>query len=114
MNNCYIPQKAKIIEVIRETKSNLNIKTFRVQFLEEGISFKPGQFAEVTVFGVGEAPFCIASSPTEKDYIEFSIKETGLVTGTIHNLNKGDIIGSEAHWETFSHTNRLKGKTWYL
>ncbi len=93
MDNCYIPRKARIIDIIQETKSNLNIKTFRVKLLEDEFAFKPGQFAEVTVFGTGEAPFCIASSPTQKEYLEFSIKETGLVTSAAHNLDKGDLIG---------------------
>ncbi len=93
MDNCYIPRKARIIDIIQETKSNLNIKTFQVKLLEGGFAYQPGQFAEVTAFGVGEAPFCIASAPVQKDYLEFSIKETGLVSGAIHSLRIGDLIG---------------------
>jgi NAD(P)H-flavin reductase len=47
----------------------------------------------VTIYGVGEAPFGFASSPTQKEYFELSIKETGLVTSAIHNLKEGDRIG---------------------
>ncbi|MHB1485374.1 MAG: FAD/NAD(P)-binding protein [Saccharofermentanales bacterium] len=110
MNNCYIPRKAKIIDVISETKSNLNIKTFRVKLLEGEMDFKPGQFAEVTVFGVGEAPFCICSSPTQKDFMEFSIKETGFLTGAIHNLAKDDEIGIRGPFGNYFPYERMYGK----
>ncbi|MCF8008451.1 MAG: FAD/NAD(P)-binding protein [Halanaerobiales bacterium] len=92
-----LPQKAEIVDIKQETETNLNIKTFRYKFLDdqfrEKFSFKPGQFMMVTVYGVGEAPFGFASSPTEKDYIEFSVKKVGLVTEALHNLKIGDKIG---------------------
>src|SRR6056297_5581 len=92
-----LPQKAEIIKIKQETKTNLNIKTFRLRFKDrsqrDNFQFKPGQFMMVTVFGVGEAPFGFASSPTEKEYFEFSVKEVGLVTEALHNLKEGDIIG---------------------
>lgn len=92
-----LPQKAEIIDIIQETGSNLNIKTFRVKFIEDDIqnnfTFKPGQFMELTVYGAGEAPFGFASSPTSQEYIDISVKETGLVTEALHNLREGDMIG---------------------
>ncbi len=110
-DNFYIPKKAEIIDVIIETNSPvLSIKTFRVRLLEGELSFKPGQFAEVTVFGAGEAPFCLASSPTQKDYLEFSIKETGLLTSAIHNLGKGDFIGIRGPFGNHFPYEGLKGK----
>lgn len=92
-----LPQKAEIVDIKQETETNLNVKTFKYKFLDdqfrEKFSFKPGQFMMVTVYGVGEAPFGFASSPTEKDYVEFSVKEVGLVTEALHNLKIGDQIG---------------------
>ena len=92
-----LPHKAEILQIKQETETNLNIKTFRIQFqdneVRENFNFKPGQFMMVTVYGLGEAPFGFSSSPTEKDYIEFSVKEVGLVTEALHNLKEGDEIG---------------------
>lgn len=92
-----LPHKAEIIDITQETSTNLNIKTFRYRFkdqkIQDNFDFKPGQFMMVTVFGVGEAPFGFASSPTEEDYIEFSVKEVGRVTEALHNLKVGDVIG---------------------
>ncbi len=92
-----LDHKAEIIKITQETGVNLNIKTFRYRFLDEEIrknfTFRPGQFMMVTIDGIGEAPFGFASSPTQKDYIELSVKNVGLVTNAIHNLKVGDIIG---------------------
>ena len=93
MNNPYLPQKAEIMEVIQETTSDLDIKTYRVKLLDGGtISFMPGQFIELSIPGVGEAPFGFASSPLDTGYIELSIKRVGLVTEALHSLKAGSKI----------------------
>lgn len=88
--NPYLPQKAKIIEVTQETDTDLDIKTYKLK-LDEGshIDFMPGQFVELSIPGVGEAPFGFASSPLEKDYLELSIKRVGMVTEALHSLQEG-------------------------
>ena len=53
----------------------------------------PGQFAELSDFGMGESPFGIASSPTEEDYLLFTIKRTETVTGDLHSSEKGRKLG---------------------
>jgi len=45
------------------------------------------------VFGYGEAPFGIASSPTEEGFLRFTIKKAGVVTSKLHSLKPGDVIG---------------------
>ncbi len=93
MSNAYLPQKAVITDIIQETSSDLDIKTYRLQFTEGGqIDFMPGQFVELTVPGVGEAPFGFASSPLEKDFIELTIKKVGRVTEAVHNLKAGSSV----------------------
>ena len=88
--NIYLPKLHQIQDIIPETS---DIKTFRLNL--EGVPFvySPGQFAELFVPGVGEAPISITSSPTQKGILEFSIKKTGLVTAAIHRLNQGDRLG---------------------
>jgi len=51
--NIYQPVKAVIEEVIEETRT---IKTFRIK-PETDFSFATGQFIELTIPGIGEAPF---------------------------------------------------------
>jgi hypothetical protein len=57
--NPYVPYLAMITQITRETEAN-DVKTFRVEFRDpsawERFRYMPGQFAEVSVFGVGEAP----------------------------------------------------------
>jgi len=72
------------------------IKFFRVQMLNTNGAFKeylPGQFAFVSAFGVGEAPFGIAGTPDRGKLIEFAVQRHGAVTTELHKLGNGDIIG---------------------
>lgn len=97
MNDHLLPKKGEILEVIQETGSNLDIKTFRLKYADpsdqDAFDFAPGQFMELTVYGVGEAPFGLASSPTQKNSFDISIKKMGLVTKALHNMKAGDFIG---------------------
>jgi sulfhydrogenase subunit gamma (sulfur reductase) len=96
MENPYIPFMMRIEEVILETEDR-RIKTFVLDFLSEQdrerFAYRPGQFAEVSVFGKGEAPFGMASTPTEPGRLEFSVSTVGAVTGALHNMEKGAIVG---------------------
>lgn len=93
MSNSYVPLKAEIVEIIQETSSDIDIKTFRIKLLDrQQIDFMPGQFVELSIPGVGEAPFGFASSPLEKGSFELSIKKVGLVTEAVHNLRPGSIV----------------------
>ena len=94
MNNPYLPVKTEIIDIVQETFSaELDVKTFRLKSVSgEQMDFKPGQFVEFSVPGIGECPFGFASSPLEKDYFEITIKRTGKVTDMIHSLRTGDFV----------------------
>jgi NAD(P)H-flavin reductase len=109
--NIYLPHLMEIIKVIPETEDT---KTFHIQFLDanmqENFSFLSGQFAEYSVFGEGEATFCISSSPTRRDHLEFSVKRVGRVTYALHQLNQGDIIGFRGPYGNHFPLDRLKGK----
>lgn len=109
--NIYQPHRMEIIKVIPETN---DIKTFHIQFidasLQENFSFLSGQFGEYSVLGEGEAPFCISSSPTRRDHLEFSVKRVGRVTDALHQLNAGDIIGFRGPYGNYFPLAELKGK----
>ena len=89
MNNPYRPIETEVLEVITETPT---IKTIRLKPKEQ-ISFATGQFIELTIPGVGEAPFTPSSRPSVKDVIEITVMKVGKVTERIHQLQAGDIVG---------------------
>ncbi len=96
MQNPYLPYPVRIDEVITETEDK-NLKTFKFVFLdpedEKKFAYKAGQFAELSVTGKGEIPIGIASSPTEKGFVMFTVNKVGLVSTYLHNMKVGDIMG---------------------
>jgi NAD(P)H-flavin reductase len=84
MNNL-IPHTAHITHIYNETK---DIKTFRIAGGNGGQPFthQPGQCAMLGIPGVGEGMFSIASSPTQGQFLEFSIKAVGKLTNMLHTL----------------------------
>ncbi|RZB29867.1 MAG: hypothetical protein SRB1_02147 [Desulfobacteraceae bacterium Eth-SRB1] len=113
MQNPYLPYPVRIEEIITETEDK-NLKTFKLVFLnpddEKKFSYKAGQFAELSVAGKGEVPIGIASSPTEKGYLMFTINKVGLVTTTLHCMKPGDIIGIRGPLGNSYPWDILKGK----
>lgn len=87
--NPYRPVETEILDVIAETS---NIRTLRLK-PREPITFRAGQFIELTVPGVGEAPFTPSSRSSVKDMMEITVMKVGRVTEEIHKLKKGDIVG---------------------
>ena len=86
-----IPKVGVITDIRQETP---DVKTFRVEAPEGGKLFEhmPGQCAMICVPGVSEGMFSITSSPTVKEYQEFSIKKCGKQTDYLHSQNVGDEI----------------------
>ncbi|MCP4764176.1 MAG: heterodisulfide reductase subunit F [archaeon] len=114
-NNPYIPKLVTITEIITENDVN-DLKTFKLKFnsaIDKEKFFKdfvPGQFASLTYFGVGESPIGIASSPTEEDYLLFTIKKVGLVTAKLHDSKVGQVIGIRGPFGNGWPLDDLKGK----
>jgi len=96
MKNPYLPLPTRVEKIVIETEDK-NIKTFSVKFLngEDAANFNylPGQFAQLSVLGEGEAPFGIASSPTQPGELQFTVNKAGVLTTALHNLEEGEIIG---------------------
>jgi NAD(P)H-flavin reductase len=71
-----------------------DVKTFRVNALDGGKVFEhiPGQCAMLSIPGVGEAMFSITSSPTNTEFMEFSIKKCGCLTNWLHQMEVGQQI----------------------
>lgn len=60
---------------------------------DEALDHDPGQFVEVSRFGIGEVPISICSSPTRRDAFELCIRNAGRVTAALHRLKPGDEVG---------------------
>ncbi len=110
-NNVYLPHIAVIEKIIEETPG---VRTFHFNFkdkkLQKEFSFESGQFGEYSVFGIGEAPFCISSSPTRRDHIEFTAQRVGRVTNALHRLGVGAEIGFRGPYGNSFPLDFLKGK----
>jgi sulfhydrogenase subunit gamma (sulfur reductase) len=96
LQNPYLPYPVRIDEINFETEDK-NLKTFKLVFLspedQERFDYRSGQFAELSVTGKGEIPIGIASSPTEKGYLKFTVNKVGLVSSFLHAMKAGDIMG---------------------
>lgn len=86
----YLPQLAT---VVKAEAMNVTEKYLRLSMDDGQFDFVPGQFVEVSVAGIGEAPITITSSPTQKDGFELVIRRIGNVTNAVHNLAEGAKIG---------------------
>ncbi|MGE5349470.1 MAG: FAD-binding oxidoreductase, partial [Actinomycetota bacterium] len=105
-NNIYRPLRATLEEVIEESPL---IKTF-VLIPEEEFIFKTGQFIELSVDGVGEAPFTPSSSPLVSDRLEVTVMKTGYVTGIMHELKPGAVMGIRSPYGRGYPVKEFQGK----
>ena len=87
--NPYTPKAARLAEVIEETPT---IKTLVLEPAEP-MPFGSGQFVQLTLPGVGEAPFTPSSSPREPERIAITILNTGTVTERMHRCSAGQMMG---------------------
>lgn len=101
-NNPYVPQKAKLIEVIPQT--NIDI-TYKVEW---NANPESGQFVQVSIPKVGEAPISI--SDFGKGYIEMTIRKVGKVTNEIYTLQPGDFLFLRGPYGKGFPINTFKGK----
>jgi len=104
------PMRIKKITVESDVKDT---RTFELEWVnaEDGKRFQylPGQFAEVSIFGAGEAPISITSSPTQPN-LQFCIKKMGVVTTAIHNSSVGHILGVRGPYGNTFPLDKFKGQ----
>ncbi|MDP2181471.1 MAG: FAD/NAD(P)-binding protein [Actinomycetota bacterium] len=92
--NPYRPWPARITSIIDLTDKE---KLFEFRIIDpavrEAFRFSSGQFVELSIFGVGEAPISISSAPSKQGFIELCVRKAGDVTGVLHSKQCGDIVG---------------------
>jgi NAD(P)H-flavin reductase len=110
--NPYTPFPARIIKITEES-SNRDTRTFELEWVHpehaEAFRHQPGQFVELSIFGSGEAPISITSSPTQPN-LQFCIKRMGVVTTAIHRLKIGDLIGVRGPYGNRFPVDKMEGK----
>ncbi len=104
----YVPRLATIIKKVPMTA---NETLFEIR-LDDGtaLNHKPGQFVEVSVFGIGEAPISLSSPPTKKETFELCVRKLGNVTSKLHKLSVGDKVGIRGPFGNGFDVAPLKGK----
>jgi len=104
--NVYAPASAVLEDVIVETPT---IRTFVLRPVEP-MPFRAGQFIQLTLPGVGEAPFTPSSSPHEPDRIEVTVLRTGRVTDALHDVAAGTELGLRGPFGKGYPLEKLHGK----
>ena len=96
MFNPYVPYPVRIKDVLVETEDK-SLKSFWLEFMKaedaKAFDYHCGQFAELSLSGVGEIPIGIASSPTEGEDLLFTVNKVGVVSSQLHNMQPGDVMG---------------------
>jgi sulfhydrogenase subunit gamma (sulfur reductase) len=109
--NVYLPHIAVIEKIVEETPG---VRTYHFNFKDEKLrkefTFQSGQFGQYSVLGVGEATFCISSSPTRRDHLEFAVQRVGKVTNALNRLGVGAEIGFRGPYGNSFPLDYLKGK----
>jgi len=106
-SSLYVPELATIVSTEKFTEQ----ETWYHLRLQSGqpLGHDPGQFVEVSVFGVGEAPISISSSPVMKDGFELCVRHVGSVTNALKDLGRGDVVGIRGPFGRGFNVDELKG-----
>lgn len=106
----FVPKPVEILDVQSMTPIE---KLFRLKFLDErvdrGFSYMPGQFVQLSVYGVGETTISICKSPTKPGPLELLVRRVGRVTNALHELNAGDVVGIRGPFGNWFPVEDMKG-----
>ncbi len=110
-DNPYLPIPMRIV---RRYDLTDDVRFFQVRPVEVekalGLTYKPGQFMMVSLFGAGEAPFSISSSPSRPGLLEFGIRKAGVLTDELHKLKENELIGVRGPYGNGFPIERMMGQ----
>lgn len=87
----YAPEPATIVRTKQLTELE---RLFEIKFADgRDLGHQPGQFVQVSVFGYGEAPISVSSSPAKRGSFELCVRNMGGLTAALHRLDEGDRVG---------------------
>jgi sulfhydrogenase subunit gamma (sulfur reductase) len=110
-DNPYVPIPVTV-ENVKVESDDRTLRTYDLTFGEEvePFDYLPGQFCQLSILGKGEAAFGIASSPTEKDGLRFTVNRVGVVTTALHFLKPGETIGLRGPLGNHYPVEKFKGQ----
>ncbi|SHJ34868.1 NAD(P)H-flavin reductase [Malonomonas rubra DSM 5091] len=104
----YTPRSCRLLTVEQLTPQE---KLFRLQLLDGSeLQHQPGQFVQVSLPGLTEAPISIASSPTRTGDFELGVRKAGSLTSALHSLQPGAQIGIRGPFGRPFQMESLRGK----
>ena len=104
----YLPQWAEISRIEDLTASE---KLFEMRLVSgEPLGQMPGQFVELSVMGIGEAPISVSSPPRGDNSFELAIRKVGNLTNAVHSLKTGGMVGIRGPFGTYFPTEEAKAK----
>jgi len=108
ISSLYQPTLAEIVKIEQLTERE---KLFTL-YLKDGhdLGHKAGQFVEVSVFGIGEAPISVTSSPTRNGTFELCVREVGDVTRALHRMEPGSTVGIRGPFGNGFPVEKMRGK----
>ena len=109
VDSIYIPSPARVAKIKTLTARD---KLFTLELpAGQSLDHQPGQFVEVSVFGIGEAPFSISSPPSrDSGKFELCIRKVGDVTTALHNLSEGATVGVRGPFGKGFPIEEMRGK----
>lgn len=102
MASKYLPKAVKVI-----SNKNESADTFSL-VLNWKIKHDPGQFIQISIPGVGEAPISIASYSNK--HVQLTIRKVGNVTNNLFNLKPGDKVFVRGPYGKGYPLDEVKGK----
>lgn len=104
----YAPRLAELVKFEELTERE---KVFEFSLKDgKALGHRPGQFVEVSVMGIGEAPVSVSSSPTRDGTFQLAVRKVGDVTNALHNLKKGAMVGIRGPFGNGFPLEALEGK----
>ncbi|MCL5261163.1 MAG: FAD/NAD(P)-binding protein [Gammaproteobacteria bacterium] len=104
----YLPFPCKVTSITDLTAQE---KLFRFERIDgKPFNHRPGQFMQVSIVGIGEAPISVSSSLTRGSYLEMGVRKIGALTTAMHELNVGDKLGMRGAFGTWFPLEELRGK----
>ncbi len=108
LQSIYLPAMAEITRTEQLTKME---KLFEIRMKNgQDLGHQPGQFVEVSLFGIGEAPISVSSSPTKTGSFELAVRSVGNVTKALHQMAPGATLGIRGPFGEGFPIKELRGK----